>query len=30
LARAETYLDANVNIALVFQQLAATLDRQVA
>jgi DNA polymerase III delta' subunit len=28
IARAEEYLDANVNIALVFQQLAATLERE--
>ena len=30
LARAEEYLDANVNIPLVFQQLAVTLDREMA
>lgn len=30
LVRAEQFLDANVNIALVFQQLAATLERQIA
>lgn len=30
LARAEEYLDANVNIPLVFQQLAASLERQTA
>jgi DNA polymerase III delta' subunit len=29
-ARAETYLDANVNVALILQQLSATLDRQAA
>lgn len=28
LARAETYLDGNVNVSLVFQQLAVTLERQ--
>ena len=30
LARAETYLDENVNVSLVLQQLAATLERRVA
>lgn len=28
IARAETYLDGNVNVSLVFQQLAVTLERQ--
>jgi hypothetical protein len=28
IARAQTYLDANVNVPVVFQQLAATLERQ--
>jgi DNA polymerase-3 subunit delta' len=28
IARAETYLDSNVNVALTFQQLAATLERE--
>lgn len=30
IARAETYLDSNVNVSLVFQQLAAALSREVA